>query len=150
MAPYERGSRETGWHRKPAEHRGQCCCELQEGTMSGAQTSSSCHGQIGPIRIASSDKCLDASDYGPGLQIIQYDCLGNDNQQWRVRKMSGSTFALINVKSGKCLDASDYGRGEKRHSMGLQLRAMARRERARRRSRLWGMVIGTLGWPSIA
>lgn len=51
-----------------------------------------------------------------GQQVIQYDCHGGKNQQWRVQYLTesstGPTFFLINVWSGKCLDASDYGNGE--------------------------------------
>ena len=69
-------------------------------------------GQRGPIRNVASGKCLDASNYGRGQQIIQYDCLGGDNQLWKITTYHAYDFAIVNVASGKCLDASDYGSGE--------------------------------------
>lgn len=68
-------------------------------------------GQVITIRNAASGKCLDASDWGNGIDVIQYECHGKNNQKWQVMVYNDGTIALANDFSKKCLDASDWGKG---------------------------------------
>ena len=54
-----------------------------------------------------SGKCLDVSSASTddGAAIIQWQCHGGGNQQWRVEAVTGG-YQLITGHGGKCLDVS--------------------------------------------
>ena len=62
-----------------------------------------------------SGKCLDVSGASPDdrAEIIQWQCHGGENQQWRVEAVTGG-YQLVARHSGKCLDV----RGESTNDGG--------------------------------
>lgn len=61
------------------------------------------------IKAAHSGKCLDVyrESKDNGEKVLQWQCHGGDNQQWKVTPVSGG-YQLIAKSSGKCLDVTKY------------------------------------------
>lgn len=76
-------------------------------------TADNAFGQIDPsvlykIIAKHSDRCLDVSG-GPGAiangaRVIQWDCIGGDNQKWRIIPTEHGYYQIIAKHSNKCLD----------------------------------------------
>jgi hypothetical protein len=63
-------------------------------------------GQVTDIVGRASGKCVDvvSGSTADGAEIIQYDCHGGINQQWRLQDAGGGYVQIISQASGKCLD----------------------------------------------
>ncbi|WP_026930458.1 ricin-type beta-trefoil lectin domain protein [Glycomyces tenuis] len=63
-------------------------------------------GRFTAIVNRNSGKCLDVAGASTedGAEIIQYDCHGGSNQQWRLRDLGGGYHQVVSQTSGKCLD----------------------------------------------
>ena len=55
-----------------------------------------------------SQKCLDVNggSLDDGASIIQWQCLGGDNQQWRLEVAGDGYSRIVSRHSGKCLDVN--------------------------------------------
>ena len=55
-----------------------------------------------------SGKCLDVSggSLGDGASIIQWQCHGGANQQWRLEVAGEGYSRMVSRASGKCLDVT--------------------------------------------
>jgi hypothetical protein len=64
------------------------------------------------VNVASG-KCLDASNWGQGENVIQYPCHRGPNQRWDAHFFDeDSSIGLQTPASWQCLDASNWGQGE--------------------------------------
>ncbi|GAB3651648.1 RICIN domain-containing protein [Glycomyces tarimensis] len=63
-------------------------------------------GQVSDIVSRHSGKCVDvvSASTDDGAEIIQWDCHGGLNQQWRLRDVGGGYHEIVSQASGKCLD----------------------------------------------
>jgi hypothetical protein len=63
-------------------------------------------GQVTDIVGRVSGKCVDvvSGSTADGAEVIQYDCHGGLNQQWRLQDAGGGYVQIISQASGKCLD----------------------------------------------
>lgn len=63
----------------------------------------------GTIQSLSSGKCLDVErgSKEEGAAVIQYDCHGGANQQWKLKPRGEGAYEFVNANSGKCLEARD-------------------------------------------
>ncbi|WP_026922253.1 RICIN domain-containing protein [Glycomyces arizonensis] len=62
--------------------------------------------QVTDIVNRNSGKCVDvvSGSTADGAEIIQYDCHGGANQQWRIQDAGGGYYQIVSQASGKCLD----------------------------------------------
>ena len=76
---------------------------------------SSPRGRLLTVIAQHSGKCLDVSGASTDdrADIIQWQCHGGENQQWRVEAVTGG-YQLVARHSGKCLDV----RGESTNDGG--------------------------------
>ncbi|MEO8198372.1 MAG: RICIN domain-containing protein, partial [Thermoanaerobaculia bacterium] len=42
--------------------------------------------------------------------VQQFRYNGNENQLWRIERLGGGTYRIVNIASGKCLDVEGGGR----------------------------------------
>ncbi|WP_026930895.1 RICIN domain-containing protein, partial [Glycomyces tenuis] len=63
-------------------------------------------GEVADIVNRNSGKCVDvvSGSTADGAEIIQYDCHGGSNQQWRFQEVGGGYYQIISQASGRCLD----------------------------------------------
>lgn len=63
-------------------------------------------GQSGEVVNRNSGKCMDvvSGSTADGAEIIQYDCHGGANQQWRLEDAGGGYHRIVSDASGRCLD----------------------------------------------
>lgn len=62
-------------------------------------------GQRVQLRAAHSAKCADIDGAGgAGARLIQWDCTGNANQQFRIYQLSDGYWNIVAEHSGLCLD----------------------------------------------
>ncbi|MCX5263124.1 RICIN domain-containing protein [Streptomyces sp. NBC_00199] len=56
-----------------------------------------------------SNRCLDVKDNSAAdsYDVVQYDCIGGLNQQWRLKDAGGGYVQIIAEHSGKCLDVAN-------------------------------------------
>jgi serine/threonine protein kinase len=60
-----------------------------------------------------SDQCMDVPNgQSEDIQLIQYGCHGNENQQWRFTHLGGSLYRLASQMTGSCLDVYYAGMGD--------------------------------------
>src|SRR5881394_1773986 len=62
------------------------------------------------VMARSSGKCLDLDGGNPadGTPIIQWDCHGGVNQQWRLTLMGRGYYAVSVAQTGKCMGVADF------------------------------------------
>jgi hypothetical protein len=67
------------------------------------------NGQSYKICSNYSGHCLDEWMSWPddGVQIVQWDYVGNNNQKWLINATSGGYFKICNKNSGKCIDVDN-------------------------------------------
>ncbi|GAB3232422.1 ricin-type beta-trefoil lectin domain protein [Glycomyces halotolerans] len=63
-------------------------------------------GQVADIVSRNSGKCVDvvSGSTENGAEIIQWDCHGGLNQQWRLQDAGGGYYEIVSESSGRCLD----------------------------------------------
>jgi Ricin-type beta-trefoil lectin domain/Gametolysin peptidase M11 len=63
---------------------------------------------LGTLQSLASGKCLDlpGGQSSDGTAVIQYDCHGGPNQQWKVED-AGETVRIVSRMSGKCIGNDD-------------------------------------------
>ncbi|HEU5129811.1 MAG TPA: RICIN domain-containing protein [Glycomyces sp.] len=63
-------------------------------------------GHSGEVVNLNSGKCMDvvSGSTADGAEIIQYDCHGAANQQWRLEDAGGGYYRIVSEASGRCLD----------------------------------------------
>lgn len=61
-----------------------------------------------PIGVFFSGKCLDVEggSRDDKAEIIQFDCLKQNNQRWTVQSVGNGMFRMVARHSGKCMDVS--------------------------------------------
>ncbi|GAA2208088.1 RICIN domain-containing protein [Nonomuraea monospora] len=60
------------------------------------------------LTVRHSGKCVDVRNGSTAdlAAVIQYDCNGGTNQQWRIQSVSGGYVQIVARNSGKCLDVN--------------------------------------------
>ena len=61
-----------------------------------------------------SNKVLDVAGGGEtaGAPVQQFRYNGNEDQLWRIERVGGGVFQIVNVASGLCLDVEGGGRAD--------------------------------------
>jgi hypothetical protein len=71
----------------------------------------------GTVQSLASGKCLDlpGGQAGDGTPVIQYDCHGGPNQQWKIEAAGDAGYRIVSPMSGKCIGTDPAGAAGGRH-----------------------------------
>jgi hypothetical protein len=88
-----------------ALRRGAVILALAAALMASAAGLGFAQGRPGTLRSLASGKCVDlpAGETGDGTELIQYDCHGGPNQQWRIESLGDAGVRIISAMTGKCV-----------------------------------------------
>jgi hypothetical protein len=69
---------------------------------------------MGTVRSVTSGKCLDlpGGQTNDGTPVIQFNCHGGKNQQWRIEPAGNETHRIISQASGKCIGVNPKAKGK--------------------------------------